>query len=399
MVVAPAFLAPRAAPDDHVERQPQPSAGRRAARHHLGGGGAAHRGGTWTVHRYRGHHAAQRELPARQCAPVVRALARLWQGLLVAAMARCSEAAGQGLKDPPRGQEGMLVGMGLLLDSFWRAAAYCLRPRVMALSVLPLLLMVGLALGLGYFYWDGAVRGMRALLDASPLLASFWNWLQGWGLGDVTSVVAPLMVVLAVVADRRFPVLERKKGGSFIASVAWSVSSTVLALIALVVSVPLWLVPPLVLILPPLIWGWLTYRVMVFDALADHASKEERQEIFRRHRSSLLGIGILTGYLGAAPSIVWASGVVFAAAFFILVPLAIWIYTLVFAFSSLWFTHYCLAALERLRAEGTGVTPVEVSTPKAADAGEPAHSALPPAASPTAVLSAPPSPANGSPAP
>lgn len=228
--------------------------------------------------------------------------------------------------------------MGLLLDSFWRAAAYCLRPRVMALSVLPLLLMVGLALGLGYFYWDGAVQGMRALLDASPLLASFWNWLQGWGLGDVTSVVAPLMVVLAVapalvvvsllvvavlmtpalvalVADRRFPVLERKKGGSFIASVAWSVSSTVLALIALVVSVPLWLVPPLVLILPPLIWGWLTYRVMVFDALADHASKEERQEIFRRHRSSLLGIGILTGYLGAAPSIVWASGVVFAAAF------------------------------------------------------------------------------------
>jgi hypothetical protein len=35
----------------------------------------------------------------------------------------------------------------------------------------------------------------------------------------------------------------------------------------------------------------------------------------------------------------------------ILVPLAIWIYTLVFAFASLWFAHYCLAALERIRAE------------------------------------------------
>ena len=239
----------------------------------------------------------------------------------------------------------MLADMGLLLDSFWRAAVYCLRPRVVALSVLPLLLMVALALGLGYFYWDAAVQGMRAMLDASTLLASVWSWLQGWGLGDVTAVMAPLMVVLAVapvlvvvsllavavlmtpalvalVAERRFPDLERKKGGSFIASVAWSVGSTVLALVALVVSVPLWLVPPLVLVLPPLIWGWLTYRVMVFDALADHASKEERQEIFRRHRSSLLGIGIITGYLGAAPSIVWASGVVFAAAFFILVPLA-----------------------------------------------------------------------------
>lgn len=64
----------------------------------------------------------------------------------------------------------------------------------------------------------------------------------------------------------------------------------------------------------------------------------------------------MTGYLGAAPSLVWASGVIFAAAFFILVPLAIWIYTLVFAFSSLWFAHYCLAALERLRSEGSALS-------------------------------------------
>lgn len=304
----------------------------------------------------------------------------------------------------------MLAGMGLLLDSFWRAAAYCMRPRVMALSVLPLLLMVGLALGLGYFYWDGAVQGMRALLDGSPLLAGFWNWLQGWGLGDVTAVVAPLMVVLAVapvlvvvsllvvavlmtpalvalVADRRFPTLERKKGGSLIASVAWSLGSTVLALVALVVSVPLWLVPPLVLILPPLIWGWLTYRVMVFDALAEHASRDERQEIFRRHRSSLLGMGILSGYLGAAPSIVWASGVVFAAAFFVLVPLAIWIYTLVFAFSSLWFSHYCLAALQRLRDEAGGGSPASAAT------------ADPAALTPPAALAAPDASANPSTAP
>ena len=99
----------------------------------------------------------------------------------------------------------------------------------------------------------------------------------------------------------------------------------------------------------PLIWGWLTYRVMSFDALSEHASKEERQELFKRYRSGLLGIGVVTGYLSAAPSIVWASGVIFAAAFLVLIPLAIWIYTLVFVFSSLWFTHYCLAALQRLR--------------------------------------------------
>jgi hypothetical protein len=30
---------------------------------------------------------------------------------------------------------------------------------------------------------------------------------------------------------------------------------------------------------------------------------------------------------------------------------SIWLYTLVFAFSSLWFAHYLLAALQRMRGE------------------------------------------------
>ncbi|WP_288042648.1 EI24 domain-containing protein [Simplicispira sp.] len=268
----------------------------------------------------------------------------------------------------------MLEPMALLLDSFWRAMAYCVHPRVIMLSLLPLLLMAISALVLGYFYWDAAVQYAQALLQAPGLMSSFWNWLQRFGIADATSFVAPLMVVafitplivlvallvvavlmtpalVALVAQRRFATLERKKGGSLLWSLGWSLGSTALALLALVVSVPLWLIPPLVLVLPPLIWGWLTYRVMAFDALAEHASSAERKALFLRHRWSLLLIGIFCGYLGAAPAIVWASGVVFAAAFFILIPLAIWIYTLVFAFSSLWFAHFCLSALALLRAE------------------------------------------------
>ena len=264
--------------------------------------------------------------------------------------------------------------MNQMFDSFWRATAYCLHPRVIALSFLPLALMAALSLGLGYFFWEGATGWVREWLDASSLLNTMLAWLQGLGLGNLKTVLAPLVVIFAVtpiivllsllvvavlmtptlvalVAERRFPALERKRGGSLFVSIFWSLGSTLLALIALVVSMPLWLVPPLILILPPLIWGWLTYRVMAFDALAEHASGEERRELLRRHRGALLGIGIVTGYLGAAPSIIWASGALFAAAFVILVPVAIWIYTLVFAFSSLWFSHYCLAALEKLRNE------------------------------------------------
>ncbi len=280
--------------------------------------------------------------------------------------------------------------MSLLLDSFWRAVAYCMHPRVIALSFLPLVIMVTLSLGLGYFYWAPTLDWVRAALESSAWITRLWGWLEGVGVGNLKTVLAPLIVIFAVtpvivvlsllgvavmmtpslvnlVAERRFPQLERKQGGSLVVSVIWSLGSTLLALVALVVSLPLWLVPPLILVLPPLIWGWLTYRVMTFDVLAGHASKAERVEIFRRHRGWLLGIGILSGYLGAAPSVVWASGALFAAAFVILVPLAIWIYTLVFAFSSLWFAHYGLAALERLRAEtvATVSPPQEVLEPLA----------------------------------
>jgi hypothetical protein len=264
--------------------------------------------------------------------------------------------------------------VSLFLDSFWRAVAYCLHPRVIALSFLPLVVMVALSLGLGYFFWDPALQWVRAMLESSDLLRSIWNWLQGVGAGNLKTVVAPLIVIFAVtplivlgslllvavfmgpaltslVAQRRFPNLERKRGGSLSLSIAWSLGSSLLALLAFVVSLPLWLVPPLILVLPPLIWGWLTYRVMAFDALAEHASVDERREVFRKHRPWLLGIGVLTGYLGAAPSIVWASGALFAAAFVVLIPVAIWIYTLIFAFAGLWFAHYGLAALEKLRAD------------------------------------------------
>ncbi len=264
--------------------------------------------------------------------------------------------------------------MGQIFDSFWRATAYCLHPRVIALSFLPLVLMATLSLGLGYFFWEPAKLWVTEWLDASALLNTMLAWLQGLGLGNLKAALAPLVVIFAVtplivllsllvvaammtpalislVSDRRFPSLEKKRGGSLIVSVFWSLGSTLLALVALIISMPLWLVPPLILILPPLIWGWLTYRVMAFDALADHASADERRTLLQRHRGALLAMGIVTGYLGAAPSILWASGALVAAAFVILVPVAIWIYTLVFAFSSLWFTHFCLAALEKLRIE------------------------------------------------
>jgi hypothetical protein len=262
--------------------------------------------------------------------------------------------------------------MQALLDSFWRAVAYCFRPQVILLSFMPVVLMSVLTLGLGYWYWDWALQIVGQMLEASSLVTTVAGWLAVVGLSGLKAVLVPLLVIFAVtplivllalllvawfmtpamtrlVAQRRFPGLEAKKGAGWLGSLVWSVLSTVLALVALVVSLPLWLVPPLILVLPPLIWGWLTYRVMAFDALAEYASGSERRQIFNEQRWTLLGMGVFCGFLGAAPSLIWASGALLAAAFVVLVPLAVWIYTWVFALSSLWFAHFCLASLDRLR--------------------------------------------------
>jgi len=270
--------------------------------------------------------------------------------------------------------------MSRLVDAGWRAAIYCLHWRVIMLSLAPFLVMAGLALALGWFFYEPAIDAIRAMLESWGIVHSLNDTLAHWGFGGFSVALGPLLLVLVstpvivvlslvlvvglmtpaivkLVETRRFPALERRHGGSMLGSVVGTLICTVAALVALLLSIPLWLIPPLVLVIPPLIWGWLTYRMMTYDVLAEHASREERRALVRRHRLWLLAMGVVTGYLGAAPSLVWVSGVSALLLAPVLIPLAIWVYMLVFAFSALWFAHYTLAALADLRAEAQPVVP------------------------------------------
>lgn len=272
--------------------------------------------------------------------------------------------------------------MKLFLDALWRAAIYCLHPRIIALSFLPLLLIMALAFCFGYFYWDITTAWMLSAIDSLGWLNSVWDWMAGFGVENIKNSVAKLIIVLLItpiliissiltvavlmtpiivkmVEKSRFSHLESKKGGTLLSSLVWSLGSSVLALVAIVVTLPLWLIPPFFMLLPPAILGWLTYRVMVYDTLAWHASKQEREAIFENHRPYLLTIGIISGLLGIVPGIILSSGIWLMAAFIVIVPFAIWLYTLVFAFSALWFAHYCLAALDLMRQENTAIEIIE----------------------------------------
>lgn len=296
----------------------------------------------------------------------------------------------------------MVNMMGRLADACWRAAAYCLLPRVIGLSLLPLLIGAGVTVGLAYFFWEAAVAGVRATLESWLLVDSLLRWLDAMGAAGFRSVMAPLVVIamavpvvlvlalvlvawlmtpscVSLVTERRFPQLERKRGGTWWQGLLWSLLCSLGALLVLLLSMPFWLIPPLVLVLPPLIWGWLGYRVFSFDVLAEHASAEERRQLMREHRLPLLAMGVITGYLGAAPSLIWAVSMMAVVLAPFLVLLTVWLYTLVFAFSSLWFAHYALTALAELRAAQAAVAPLSPQPP-------PLVEELPPAAPASSTL-------------
>ncbi|QDZ28539.1 EI24 domain-containing protein [Noviherbaspirillum sp. UKPF54] len=270
--------------------------------------------------------------------------------------------------------------MRAVLVSFVRALLSQLHLRMLLLTVLPFVVSVAVW---GVLLWLGlqpAIDWLQTYFTENDAFGAAGQVLGWFGLGTLKTVLVPLiamwvllplMILTALVfvgtmvmpiiarhvASRHHPQLERRKGGSVWGSVWVALSSFVVFVALWLVTLPLSLFPPLALIVHPVLWGWLTYRVMAYDALADHASAQEYREIVRIHRWPLLAIGAITGALGAAPSLLWLGGALSVIFFPVLAAGAIWLYVLVFVFSGLWFQHYCLDALAAYRAR-VSVRPV-----------------------------------------
>lgn len=260
-----------------------------------------------------------------------------------------------------------------VLIAFGRALLSQMHYRMLLLTVLPFLLSV--------LIWSVVLwQGLQPLID---WLQSFFlendgfrisgNVLVMVGLGALKTVLVPLIamwlllplmilttllwiglismpLIVKHVGKRHFPELETRNGGSFWGSLWMSGSSFGIFVFLWLLTLPLSLVPPLTFIILTVLWGWLTYRVMAYDALADYADAEERQALLRIHRWPLLMIGAVSGAMGAAPTLLWLGGALSVIFFPLLAAGSIWLYVLIFVFTGLWFEYYCLAALQKYRA-------------------------------------------------
>ena len=142
--------------------------------------------------------------------------------------------------------------MAALFDAFFRAWAYCLMPRVIMMSLLPLVLLMGAGGVLAWLYWEVAVAAIRAALEESATWGLVLGWLESLGASGLRAVLAPLILVaLAVpvlvvaclllvaqfmtpalvrlVAQRRFAQLEPRGTGMAVWALARAVGLSAMA--------------------------------------------------------------------------------------------------------------------------------------------------------------------------
>lgn len=244
--------------------------------------------------------------------------------------------------------------------------------KMVMLSLLPSLLALGLWAVVLYFSLQPLIDNLQQYFldnDGFQLAGSVLNF---FGLLTLKAVIVPLIamwlllplmllsallfvtciampLINRTVAKHYFPQLEKRHGGSWWRSLGFALICVTLFVMAWIISLPLSLFVPLGMVIQPVLLGWLTYRVMAYDALAVHASAEERRIILEQHRWQLWAVGIVAGLLGMLPGLVWLGGVLSIVFLPLIAAVAIWLYVLVFMFSGFWFQLFCLEALEQLR--------------------------------------------------
>lgn len=238
--------------------------------------------------------------------------------------------------------------MSAVLQALRRGLRDLFEPRVLALALVPPLAAIAVWVAFAWAFAEDWARLVADWIATTPWL----GWVSNWGLSTIFvwasgiaafALLLPLMLVTAVVvtdviampvivplvANRDYPGLERRAGGSVAGSVWNAVVAVTLFAVLWFVSLPLWLTGIGALVLPPLISAFFNQRMFRYDALSEHASAQEIRAVIESAGRRLYGLGLVLAVLLYVPFVNLA------------VPIL----------SALAFTHLCLGELSRLRRE------------------------------------------------
>ena len=237
--------------------------------------------------------------------------------------------------------------MEQILDALGRAFNSLLHPKMLVLTLWPMLLSLLFWLGVCWLFW-GSWQGHLQQLSAAygietHLMQWGFVWLAHWlVMGLLISMLLPAIYVTALifaaifampvivkfVSARDYPDLEMKHGGSFAGGVWHALAAGLLYLLLWIVTLPLWLIPFGALVVPTLLSAWLNRRLFSYDALSEHASEEEYVAVQNAAGGRLFVMGALLGFVHLIPILNFFTPI----------------------YIGLAYTHFCFAQLHLLRA-------------------------------------------------
>lgn len=240
---------------------------------------------------------------------------------------------------------------GLVALAFRRAIVSQLHPKMLMALFLPFIIAFLGAIILLWVFWTPLNDWLNLQVSGWEIVNQVDAWLLGLGLFSIQLYLVPMLAVgillplsgilgLVIAAIFVMPLVLRhlekrdyqglKRQGQYSSAVGlWNaVWVGGLFSVGWLVTMPLWLIPPLPVVLPILWWAFAFTRMLRVDAIIEHASVQERRLLWKKHNRELWLIGLILSLINLFPP-AW-----------LVLPV----------FSALVFAHFSLEALRQLRS-------------------------------------------------
>ena len=245
-----------------------------------------------------------------------------------------------------------VTGLPMVGVAFKRALVSQLHPKMLLALFLPFIIAFLGAVVLLWFFWTPLTGWLQNEAAGWGVVSTVDQWLLALGLFSINVFLVPLLalgillpmsgilglvvaavfvmpIVLRHIESREYPGLRRK--GEFSTAVgAWNAAWVGgLFVLGWLLTMPLWLIPPLPILLPIFWWAFAFTRMLRVDSVVEHASAQERRYLWRRHNRKYWAMGAGLSLLNLFPP-AW-----------LVLPV----------FSALVYAHFSLEALRQLRQE------------------------------------------------
>ena len=257
-----------------------------------------------------------------------------------------------------------VTGIAAVGVAFKRALVSQCHPKMLAALFLPFIIALLGAIILLWVFWTPLTAWLNAEAANWEIVNQIDEWMLALGLFSLKLYLVPMLAVaillpmsgilgLVIAAVFVMPIVLRhldkreyqglSRQGKYSTAVGtWNaIWVGTLFVLAWLVTMPLWLIPPLPLVLPVILWAFAFTRMLRVDAIVEHASAQERRLIWRRHNRQLWLIGFGLALINLFPP-AW-----------LILPV----------FSALVFAHFSLESLRQLRSQAV-VDQVELTRTK-----------------------------------